>query len=196
MHIALLIEQKDGGGKKMKKWSITLGIVALAVLVAVPVMAYGPRGWGHHPRGYEGGPGYCWDRGAGDENLTDEQRDQLENLHKKFYDETSPLRDKLWTKHAELNEVMNASNPDADRALAIQREINDLRAKMAEARIKFDLEARKINPDDRYGKRLGKGYGRHMGGYGYGPGMKGYGPGMRGLGRGMGGWDGPGPCWN
>jgi zinc resistance-associated protein len=166
----------------MKKWLFALGLVALVGLVAYPVMAHGPWGWGAHPRGYMGaGPGYCWDRGAGDENLTDEQKDQLKSLHKAFRVETSPFRDKLWTKHAELNEVMNAPNPDPEKALGIQREINDLRARMAEARIKFELEARKINPDDRFGKRFGKGYGRHMRGYGDGPGVKGYGPGY---------------CWN
>jgi zinc resistance-associated protein len=173
----------------MKRWLIALGILLLVGFIAYPVMARGPWGWDHHPRGYGGGgPGSCWDRGADNENLTDEQKTQLDNLHKAFYEETSPLRDRLWTKHAELNEVMNAPTPDADKAMSIQREINDLRAKMAEARIKFELEARKINPDDRYGKRWGKGYGRHMKRFGYGPGMRGYGPGMGG--------EGQGSCWN
>ena len=116
-----------------------------------------------------------------------------------------------------MNTLLNAPDPDAEKAKALQKEIIDLRGKMAEKRLDFRLEARKINPDARFGRGYGKGYGRHMKGYGpragmgygrhmagYGPRadmgcgrhMKGYGPraGM-GYGRHMGGY-GQGPCWN
>ena len=57
---------------------------------------------------------------------------------------------------------------------------------MAEKRITYDLEARKIAPDTRFGRRGAYGFGHMMGwgpGYGHmmgwGPRMGGYGPGAR-----------------
>jgi zinc resistance-associated protein len=95
--------------------------------------------------------------GRGYTTLTTEQREQLEALHKTFYDETNPLQKDLWDKRAELDTVLNAANPDMDKAKAIQNEISALQAKLAEKRIEFEVEARKINPDAQYGRGYGRG---------------------------------------
>jgi Spy/CpxP family protein refolding chaperone len=191
----------------MKKILTIIGILGLAAVTAAPVMAQGP-GWGRGDRmaGYGGGgPGYCWNNGAGSGNLTDEQRTQLDNLYKKFYDSTADMRNQLWTKRGELNALLSSPNPDPEKAKALQKDINDLRAKMAQDRLALDLEVQKINPEARYGGwGPGAGYGRGMRGYGYGrmggygPGMMGYGygPGMMGYGYGRMGGYGPGACWN
>lgn len=170
----------------MKKLVTALGIVLLVGAVAFPVLAHGPRwGRGHHMMGYGGGgPGYCWDNGRGYGNIPEEQRTQLGNLDKKFYDETAQLRNEIWSKSEELNSLFSSANPDADKVKALQGEISDLKAKMAQERINYELEARKINPDARFGQGYGRGYGRHM---------RGYGPGM-GYGRHRGDY-GPGYCW-
>ncbi len=197
----------------MKKALATVGILALAALIAVPVMAQGP-GWGrgHHMQGYwGGGPGYGRNYGAGYGNLTDEQRTKLDNLYNKFYEDTASTRSQLWSKRGELNALLSSPNSDTEKAKALQKEINDLRDKLAQDRLALDLEARKINPDARYGGwgpmggyGMGGGYGRGMMGYGYGPmgpmggyGMGGgYGRGMMGYGYGHMGGYGPGYCWN
>ena len=195
----------------MKRLIGLLGILVLVGAIAIPVLAHGP-GQGRGPqRGWGGGPGqgYCGDYGPGAGNLTEEQRTQLETLHKKFYDETAQLRNEMWTKSRELSALLNSPNPDADKARALQKEISGLRSQLAEKRLDFELEERKIAPDARYGygygrgsgkgygKGYGRGYGHHMGGYGpergYGHHMGGYGPG-RGYGHHMGGY-GPGGCW-
>jgi zinc resistance-associated protein len=144
----------------------------------------------------------------------------LDTLNKKFHDETAELRNDLWNKRGELSALLNSPNPDAEKAKALQKEISDLRANLAEKRLDFELEERKVAPEGSYGrgygkgsgKGYGKGYGHHMGGYGpgkgyghhmggYGPGMGyghhmgGYGPGM-GYGPHMGGGYGQGSCWN
>jgi zinc resistance-associated protein len=162
----------------MKRLTTIIGILVLAGAVAVPVMAWGPH-WvrGHHMMGYWGsGPEY----GRGDYgNLTSEQKSSLDALDRKFYEETRDLRDQIWTKSRELDSVLNSSNPDLDKAKALQKEISDLRAKLDEKTVTYELEARKIAPDQRLGHGYGRGYGYHMGPYGH---MMGYGPG--------------GYCWN
>jgi len=133
----------------------------------------------------KGGPDYCWQYGRGHENLTEEQRSQLDKLSQKFYDESAQVRNKIRSKSAELNTLLTSPNPDAEKAKALQKEISDLKAKLAQKRIDFRLEARKIAPELRFGRGYGRGYGSHM---------RGYGPGM-GYGGHMGGY-GPGACWN
>ena len=166
----------------MKKLYILLGIALFIGATAYPVQARGP-GWGrgNYP-GYGGSnAGYGPQSGSNYGNLTEEQRAQLDKLHQKFYDETAPLRNEMRTKWMESNNILNSSDPNTEKIKALQKEINDLRAKLGEKRIDFDLEVRKIVPKGAY---YGKGYGRGYAGLkqGRGPGTgyrpkKGYGPG-------------------
>ena len=177
----------------MKKIMATLGILALAALIAVPVLAQGP-GYGKG-RGMMGmtargpvDPASCPRYGWAYGELTDEQRSQmaeLEALRQRHFDETAEVRSQMWARQGELNILMATSDPDLEKARAIQKEISDLRAKMAQERINLYEEAGKINPDLRFGRAWGRGFG---------PGTEGYGPGM-GRGRHRGG-HGMGPRWN
>ena len=166
----------------MKKLGTVLGITVLVAALAVPVFTWA-HGWGrgHHMMGYwDRGPGYSSQYDRGYENLTEEQASKLSQFDKKFYSETANLRDKIWSKSAELDTLLSSADPDLDRLRAIQKEINDLRVKLDEKRLNYELEARKVNPDTQFSR----GYGRHM--WGRGSGM--------GYGRHMGG-SGPGACW-
>ncbi len=154
------------------------GIVVLVAAIAIPVLAHGPgRGRGRHMMGYrEGGPGYGCEDDRGYDKLTEEQRSKSDELYRKFSDKTAKLRDEIWAKSAALDTLLNSANPDATKAKAIQKEISDLRARIAQERINFELEGRKIAPELRsdrghQGRHMrghghGMGYGRHMGGYG------------------------------
>jgi zinc resistance-associated protein len=182
----------------MKKVGMISGLVLLAALVAYPVLAWGP-GWGGGPMmgyggygggpmmgygGNGGGPGSCWNGGRGYGNpgygnpaygnLTDEQEKQLDDLNRKFFDETASLRNDIWKKTNELDVLLDSPNPDVEKSKALQKELSDLRAQMAEKRLSYNLEARKIAPDARNARRGGFGYGHMMG---WGPHMGGYGPG-------------------
>jgi zinc resistance-associated protein len=172
----------------MKRALTVIGILVLVAAIAIPVMAQGPGySRGRHMQGYgPGDPVSCHRYGAWDDELTDEQRTQLDTLHQKFFDETAALRSQMAAKHSELSILMNTSNPDLEKAKALQKEISDLRGKMGQERIKLFAEERKINPDARFGM----GWGRE--------GTKGGGPcgGGKGYGRGMGRGFGSGPCWN
>jgi len=158
----------------MKKLTTMLGVLLLIGAVAVPVMAWYPGGGrGHHMMGYWGnGPEYVEHYG----NLTYEQRNRQDALDRKFYNETSDLRNQIWTKSRELDSVLNSANPDLDKAKSLQKGISELRAKMDEKTLSYEREAREIIPKDRLGSAYGGWYGRHMGPYG----------------RGM----GPGYCWD
>jgi len=175
----------------MKKGLTIAGILVLAVTVAAPVFARG-GGWGRGPHmGYwQGGPSNGPRYGGWYGNLTEDQRKQMETLNQKFYDETSQVRNELWAKRAELNTLLNTSEPDTEKAKSLQKEISELQAKLAQARIDYQLEVSKVNPDAQQGWRSGMGPGMMGQGYGMGPGMmgRGYGmgPGMMGQGYGMG----------
>ena len=166
-----------------------LGITLLIGALAVPVFA-GAHGWsrGNHMMGHwGGGPEYDRQHERDFGKLTEEQRSQLEQLDRKFYDETATLRNEFRAKSAELNAVLNSSNPDLEKAKALQGELSDLRAKLDEERLSYELEARKINPEPRSDRGYGRGYyGHHRGGSG---------PHM-GYGRHMMGGYGPESCWN
>jgi zinc resistance-associated protein len=158
------------GGRNMKRLITGLGIVILAGAIAIPAFAHGPnKGKGYYGRGHwGGGPGQCWQDSMGHENITDEQRSQLQKLHQDFYDKTATLRTDIMSKRAELGILLNTSNPDSEKAKALQKEISDLRAQMDQERITFQLESRKIAPDLRLGGGYGhqRGRGHHKRGYG------------------------------
>ena len=146
-------------------------VALLALTMAVPVFAWGPGGGrvGGMMGRYNRAPGY--NQQYYNNTLTQEQQTQLNALQKKFYDETTELRNQMWAKSNELNTILNSTDPDAAKVKALQNEINDLRAKISEAGIDYDLEAKKINPEA-YGTR---GVGPRMGGFGRGMGT--FGPG-------------------
>lgn len=178
----------------MKRIITIVGIMALVGVLAAPALAYGPRrGGGDQMVGpWGGGKVNCpaYGRGwYGDSisGITVEQRAELDNLHQKFFDETAQVRTDLFAKRGALRTLLQTSNPDEAKALTLQKEISDLKGKMAEAKIKYLFEARKIHPDARIG------WGGHGRG-GYGRHMKGFGPGG-GPARTGGGY-GPRNCWN
>jgi zinc resistance-associated protein len=179
----------------MKKLTSIVGITFLSALLIVPVAVWA-HGWGWgggHMMGYQGaGPGYYGQYNNGYTTLNNEQQEQLADLNQKFYNETRPLREKLWSKSAELNALLSETNPDTGKAVKLQKEISDLRAKLDEKTINHEIEARKIAPNTWFGGRHG--YGPMMGGYGMGGYGMGYG--MRGYGMGYGMGYGPGACWN
>jgi zinc resistance-associated protein len=150
--------------RKMKKLVTILGVLVLVGVLVVPVFAH-RWGRGGNYGGPGGGPG--WSEGGAYGNLTESQGTELEKLEQSFFNDTAKLRDEIWSKSAELNTELNAADLDAKKVRTLQREISDLKAKMSEHRVNFELQARKIAPN----ARSGRGYGRGYAGTGYGYGM-------------------------
>ena len=189
----------------MKRLAVILGGLMVLTAFAYPVFAYGPGwGWapggghpmwgrGHHMGGYGPGPGYCRAYGGNLGDLTTEQQKQLDDLEQGFFNETEPLRNDLFSKSQELGALLNQADPDPEKAKTLQKEINDLRTKIGEKQLDYDLKVRKILPGEGYGKGFGKGV---RGQYGRGFGRGAYGHPMWGRGHHMGGYGpGPGYCW-
>ncbi len=146
----------------MKKWITTLGIVILGVCIAMPAFA------GH---GKRKGHGSCWKGSDTRANLTEEQQAKLEALHDDFYADTAEIRHELWAKTDELGILLDRTDPDLERAKSLQKDISELKGRMAQKRLHRNIEARKIAPDASIGRGHGKGpHGRrHMrGGQGEG----------------------------
>jgi len=151
----------------MKRTLTIIGTILLVVAIATPAFA---RGRGEAtPHGGMGGPEHPMFSGAQSrpvkgafDKLTEEQRSQLDKLGQKFFDETAQLRAEIISKQAELKILLGTSNPDLEKAKALQKEISELGAKMAQEKLNFLFEARKISPDLPLGRGFGMGYGSHM----------------------------------
>jgi Spy/CpxP family protein refolding chaperone len=104
-------------------------------------------------------------------------------MRESFFKETLPLRNDMQTKRLELRTLWVQTNPDQEKILAKQKEINALRAQLQEKSTKNRLEMRKVLTPEQQAQlgAYGPGFGP---GFGPGPGMKGgFGPG-RGMGYG------------
>ncbi len=189
-----------------KRVTKIIGIGFLVAALAVPAVVLA-QGWGgRHMMGNRGmGPGSMMPYDRGYETSTPEQRTQLDQLDRRFYDETADLRKDLWNKSSELNITLNGTDPDIEKVKALNKEINDLRSKVNEKSLNHQLEARKVTPDSQLGGGYGgsrmMGYGAGMMGRGtMGPGVMGGGPMSSGMmsrgtmGPGMMGY-GPRNCW-
>ena len=144
--------------------------------------------------GWGGGPGNCPGYGYGPgggpgTQLSEEQLKAVEEERQAFWKATQSLRQNLYAKELELRSELAKENPDAKKALALQKEISALEASLDEQHIEHRLKMQQIAPDAGRGYmmgRRGKGSGGYGPGYGRGGGRGGYGPGECG---------GGGPCW-
>lgn len=141
----------------MKKTLTLAAIILLAGAVALPAVAFGETGKvGNRMNRMRAGQGSGTMQGNRNSNLTTEQQEALEKLRKEFYDETLTLRNDLRTKRTELTNIMSEKEPDENKAKAVQKEISDLQAELAQKRIEQRLKVLKINPDAHYNRGSGR----------------------------------------
>jgi Spy/CpxP family protein refolding chaperone len=76
-------------------------------------------------------------------NLTAEQKTKLNELREKHWKDTVSLRNEMQTKRLELRTLWTAPNPDKNKILAKQKELNELRGKMQAKATDYQLEIRK-----------------------------------------------------
>ena len=140
----------------MKKRIITTVSVLTLILMATGAFAYqhgfGKNGMGNCPR---------FDRQAL-ADLSQEQRDQLQELRQKFIDETYETRNAMMLKRNGMRMLMETSNPDRSKLNAMLEEINELRGELMTKRMDFILQAKKIAPELTMGMD-GNGFGRGKG---------------------------------
>ena len=169
--------------KKIKWWLVGLTLVALSGVAFAAGPGFGPFGKANCPNGFNR------------LNLTPEQKTKMNELQEKHWKETISLRNEMQTRRLELKTLWSIPNPDKDKILSKQKELNDLRDKMQAKATDFRIESRKILTPEQaaqigaFGSAMGFGSGCGNRGGGYG--MRGQGP----CGRGFGpdGVKGPGP---
>jgi zinc resistance-associated protein len=130
----------------MKRLKKVTGITLIVIAIALPVFAWGP-GFG---MGFGQGP--CMNCDKCCKRLTAEEQDKMDVLTKSFEDKTTGVRDEIIKKQIDLKAVIESDEPDLKKAKAIQKEINDLQAKISDAHLEFIIEAKKINPDMGFGR--------------------------------------------
>jgi len=163
----------------MKKMIVGLVVVALLATAGLAMA----QGWGKGP-GYGPGPNApCCGQGQGPQgswgpglNLTAEQNQKIQAMRESFFKETLSLRNEMQTKRLELRTLWAQTNPDQDKILAKQKEINAVREQLQEKGTRHRLEMRKVfTPEQQaqigaFGLGFGPGGGMR-GGYGPGRGM-------------------------
>jgi Spy/CpxP family protein refolding chaperone len=162
----------------MKKIVIVGLVVALGIglggLALAHYAGYGGYG-GHMGYGYGGymmgpgyGPGYggSW-YGNQPSQLSPEQIKKLDQLRQKRWEETRGLREELFKKHQELENLYAQPNPDQKAIEKLQKEVFDLRQRLREMNFAFRQEANRIAPQSQEFYRHGRGM------YGRGPGWGG-----------------------
>ncbi len=169
--------------RKKRIWMVGLALVAMtgAAVAAGPEYGFGKNI--NCPGGYN------------QLNLTPEQKIKLTELKEKQWKETVSLRNELQTKRLELRTLWTVPNPDKDKILAQQKEINELRNALQAKSTDFRLEARKVLTPEQAAQMgtfaPGMGFGGPMGRGGHRMGFQGpYG----GRGTGFGPGAGFGPC--
>ncbi len=130
----------------------------------------------------------CWEGGGPGKtsSLTPEQRTQLQELRRKFRDETSQLRESISSKRQELRSLWSDPNADPKVIVNKEKEMRELQDQMQDKMVQFRLDARKVLTPEQISQFGQRGMGPR---FGHGPGMAprhGTGPGP-----GMGPCDGP-----
>ncbi|NPV14767.1 Spy/CpxP family protein refolding chaperone [candidate division WOR-3 bacterium] len=95
--------------------------------------------------------------------LTDAQREQIQNLRIKHLKEVMPMETELKIKDLELAMLWQAEKFDAKQIIAKVKEINELRNKLELARVNHQIEIYNLlTPEQRKAFRPGMGMGRGM----------------------------------
>ncbi len=119
-----------------------LAIAMACILVSallIPAISAQPRHrvlTGVHQPGMQG-----WCKNM---DLSDEQQSKMTDLRLKLQKELLPLRTELQGKVAEIHLMKTESNPSLNKIDKLIDEALELRAKMAKARVRHQLEVRKL----------------------------------------------------
>jgi zinc resistance-associated protein len=145
----------------MKQFTIIISSILLVALVAGSSFGWG-QGKGQGMKG-SGFNRECPQYGGQAQNnsiindLSKEQRDELNTLRQKFIDETYEFRSAKFAKHQEIRMLMETSNPDRDKLYTLSQEIADLQKLISDKKIDLRLSVKKIAPE------LGQGAGFKQG---------------------------------
>ncbi len=126
----------------MKKLIVVVSILVLAVFAVTLVNAQGP-GFGRGQRMHFSGEG--WQKQFPRIlNLTDDQREKIQELQRKFTEETAQIRGNIMTKRLELRSLWADPKANPDSIRAKEKELRDLQNQLRDKALENRLELRKI----------------------------------------------------
>ncbi|AKL14113.1 TPA: zinc resistance sensor/chaperone ZraP [Kluyvera intermedia] len=113
--------------KRNQKITVTLITLAALTLGSSSAWArhHGNNGNGMGPQGYS--------------QLSTEQQATAQKLHNDFYEQTRALRQQLTSKRYEYNALLTADKPDSTKIESAAQEMETLRQKLDQQRVKFDI---------------------------------------------------------
>ncbi len=129
----------------------TMALVMALALAPAPALAY-PGGHGGPGPGLAGEGVDGWASMADKHmrllmdqlKLTPEQRGKVETIRARNMEQTMALRDELGKKRGELFVLVRSAKSTRDQAIAKQREVDALHARLSEARLTAWFEARAV----------------------------------------------------
>ncbi len=105
--------------------------------------------------------------------LTDEQENQINGLRTEHQRKMIDFRNEIQLKHAELNKLQTAANPDMEAINKKIDELSDVKTQAAKQRARHKQEVRSLLNDEQlaiYDSRMGRGNCKGMRGYNRGKG--------------------------
>lgn len=106
--------------------TLPLALVTFAALTFASNAAWANHHWGNNNG--MGNQGYS--------QLTQEQQATVQKLHNDYYAQTSALRQQLQSKRYEYNALLTAQKPDSGKIEAVAQEMEGLRQKLDQQRVK------------------------------------------------------------
>ncbi len=119
---------------------IVLTVLALIAVLGFGYQAFAHGGYGHHGYGYNGHHGYMG-------NLSEDEITKLDDERKAFYKATQDLRQKIYEKELEMENLFADRDPDPKRTASLQKELSELHSQFDQERIEHMTRIRKFSPD-------------------------------------------------
>lgn len=127
-------------------------IVSMIAVIGMAGTSFAYRGWGGdgdgcgrggYGRQYRGdGDGPCWS-----DNLTEEQRTQMNTEREAFFAATRDLRQDIHSKELALRSELAKKSPDTEAAAGLQKELSKLQSAFDQKRLAHQIKMKEINPD-------------------------------------------------
>jgi Spy/CpxP family protein refolding chaperone len=147
----------------MKKLTVFLGTMMMAVALALPVYAMGGGMGGGMMGGMMGNSGSgLWNgfqqwQNPGRYGYPPAETGRRSGIQgQRYYGESRDLRNQIQNKENELDGLLNAAHPDMNKIRNLHTEIRNLRERLAEEQQNRDL--RTGNTDSRYSSHGGNGW--------------------------------------
>src|SRR5210317_924413 len=132
---------------KMNNFAKAVTVVAIVGVVGYAATSF--AGWGR-------GGGNCWGQGSGwaqrgsgpagyQDNLSDEEIDKFNQERQAFFEDTSELRENLYQKELELRSELAKKDPDAKKAVSLQKDIPELERQLDQKRVEQRIKMQKEN---------------------------------------------------